>query len=57
LFDTTNDFMFTEKYFNKYSFRPKPKALRRAPLQAIVPGVTSENKNSWKGQLLPPVIQ
>jgi hypothetical protein len=54
LFDTTNDFMFTEKYFNKYSFRPKPKALRRAPLQAIVPGVTSDNKNSYKGQLMPP---
>jgi hypothetical protein len=56
LFDTSNDFMFTEKYFKTYSFIPKPKALRRAPPKAIVPGVSSQNKNSYGGQLMTPVI-
>ena len=56
LFDTSNDFMFAEKYFKTYSFRPKPKELRRAPPKAIVPGVSSQNKNSYGGQLMTPVI-
>lgn len=56
LFDTSNDFMFTDKYFKTYSFRPKPKELRRAPPKAIVPGVSSQNKNSYLGQLMTPTI-
>ena len=56
LFDTSNDFMFTEKYFKTYSFRPKPKELRRAPPKAIVPGLAPLNQNSNGGQLRTPTL-
>lgn len=56
LFDTSNDFMFTDKYFKKYSFRPKPKELRRAPPKTIVPGKAPMNQNSNGGQLRPPEL-
>ena len=57
LFDPSNNFMFTDKYFKKYSFRPKPKELRRAPPKAIVPGRAALNQNSNGGQLRPPTIE
>ena len=56
LFDTSNDFMFTEKYFKTYSYRPKPKELRRAPPKIVVPGKAPLNQNSNGGQLRPPEI-
>jgi hypothetical protein len=56
LFDTSNDFMFTDKYFKKYSFRPKPKELRRAPPKAIVPGLAPKSQDSNLGFVMAPVI-
>jgi hypothetical protein len=56
LFDTSNDFMFTDKNFKTYSFRPKPANLRRAPPKEIVPGKAPLNQNSNGGQLRPPIL-
>ena len=56
LFDTSNDFMFTEARFKTYSYRPKPKELRRAPPKTIVPGKAPSNYNTRGGQLRPPEI-
>jgi hypothetical protein len=56
LFDTSNDFMFTDKYFKKYSYRPKPKELRRAPPKAIIPGVAPISQFTNEGHLRPPTL-
>jgi hypothetical protein len=56
LFDTSNDFMFTEKYFKTYSFRPKPKELRRAPPKAIIPGLAPLNQFTNEGHLRTPTL-
>ena len=56
LFDTSNDFMFSTKYFEKYSFRPKPKELRRAPPKAIIPAIPNIDQYNAGGQLSSPTV-
>jgi hypothetical protein len=56
LFDTSNDFMFTDKYFKTYSYRPKPKELRRAAPKAVIPAIPSKKQDSNMGFLMTPVI-
>ena len=51
LFDTSNDFMFSTTYFEKYSFRPKPKELRRAAPKAIIPAIPNLDQYNAGGQL------
>jgi hypothetical protein len=56
LFDTSNQFMFSDKYFKTYSYRPKPKELRRAPPKAIIPGLAPLNQFTNEGHLRTPTL-
>ena len=56
LFDTTNNFMFTDTTFKKYSFIPKPKALRYIKPPVVTPAEPNPSTNANQGILRNPVV-
>jgi hypothetical protein len=56
LFDSTNDFMFTDDTFKKYSFIPKPHDLRYVKPPVVVPGEANPNTDAKGGALRMPSI-
>lgn len=51
LWDEKNTFMFTDKRFAKYSFMPKPKALRYSKPGVAVPAMPSPAMNAQGGRI------
>ena len=56
LFDTTNNFMFTDTTFKKYSFIPKPKPLRYIKPPVVVPAEPNPSTNANGGMLREPNV-
>ena len=56
LFDTINNFMYTDTTFKKYSFIPKPKALRYIKPPVVTPAEPNPSTNANKGILREPVV-
>ena len=56
LFDTTNNFMFTDTTFKKYSFIPKPKALRYIKPPVVTPAEPNPSTNANQGMLREPIV-
>jgi hypothetical protein len=56
LWDETNNFMFTKKTFDTYSFIPKPEELRQRKAPIVVPDQPSQEMNANGGKLREPTI-
>jgi len=56
LFDTTKKFMLTDKTFKKYSFIPKPKALRYIKPPVVTPAEPNPSTNANGGMLREPSL-
>jgi hypothetical protein len=56
LFDTTKKFMLTDKTFKKYSFIPKPKALRYIKPPVVTPAEPNPSTNANGGMLVEPSV-
>lgn len=56
LFDSSNDFMFEEKTFKKYSFIPKPEKLRYIKPPVVIPGEPNPNTDAKQGKLRAPKL-
>jgi hypothetical protein len=56
LFDTSNDFMFTDTAFKTYSFMPKPEPLRYIKPPVVIPAEPNPSMDANQGLLRPPTI-
>jgi len=56
IYDTENQYMFTDELFKKYSFIPKPAPLRYTKPPIIVPADPNPSMNANKGFLREPTI-
>jgi hypothetical protein len=56
LFDTSNDFMFTDTTFKTYSFMPKPEPLRYIKPPVVIPAEPNPSMDANQGLLRPPTI-
>jgi hypothetical protein len=56
IFDEKNGFMFTEGTFKKYSYQPKPTALRYIKPPIVIPAEPNPSTNANQGKLRAPTI-
>ena len=56
LFDTTNNFMYSDTTFKKYSYIPKPKALRYIKPPVVTPAEPNPSTNANQGMLREPSV-
>jgi len=56
LFDTGNDFMFSEKLFKTHSYIPKPEPLRYIKPPIVIPAEPNPSTDAKKGMLRAPII-